>query len=353
MPINKILIFGPNWIGDTIMSTPLVSALKESLPKAHITIAIKPYLSPLWKNNPYINEIWEVKMAPKYRLLTYWGLFKRIKKEKFDLAIVLPHCLRYVLISFLARVPGRIGYDISGLRRRFLTHSLPYTQDLRKEHMVKNYLNILKLIGIKPKEKELILNIDYDSQKAAENTLRDKGIKSDDLIIGIAPGATYGKTKRWSEYKFAELANSIAKRYLAKIIVFISPDEKKLSYKIKKLLNKQSIILDSNCSLPEIASLIKRCRLFISNDSGLMHIASALGVKVIAIFGSSSPLWTAPYGSGHTVIKKELSCSPCFKKKCPYSNYKCLESVETEEVLTQIDKHLKDEFYANKNHCLS
>ncbi|MBP7087894.1 MAG: lipopolysaccharide heptosyltransferase II [Candidatus Omnitrophica bacterium] len=341
MPINKILIFGPNWIGDTMMSTPLVRTLKESLPKAHITIAIKPYLSPLWKNNPYINEIWEVKMVQRYRLLTYWGLFKRIKKQKFDLVIVLPHCLRYVLISFLARIPNRIGYDISWLRKQFLNSSLAYTQDLKKEHMVKNYLGILKLIGIKPKEKELILDIDYDSQKAAENTLKDKGIKPDDLIIGIAPGATYGKAKRWPEYKFAELTNSIAKRYLAKIMVFIGPDENKLSHKIKNLLNKQSIILDNNSSLLEVASLIKRCRLLISNDSGLMHIASALGVKVIAIFGSSSPLWTAPYGNGHTVIKKELSCSPCFKKKCPYSNYKCLESVEIEEVLTQIDKHLK------------
>ena len=339
-PIKKILIFGPNWVGDTIMSTPLVSSLRTSLTQADITVAAKTYLLPLWKMNPDINRIWEIKAVKKYDAFFYFKLLQKIKKQKFDLVIILPHCLRYALISLLANIPYRIGYSI-GIRGLFLSDSLTYTQKLRKNHMVENYLNLLELIGIKPSKKKLTLDINPNTHKAVDNIFIKNGLKSGDLIIGLAPGAAYGRAKRWPKDKYAGLAAEIIKKHKAKVIIFIGPEEKKFADEFKSLTSNLPLIFVDNSSLLEVSAIIKYCLLFIGNDSGLIHIANAIGVNTIAIFGSTSPQWTRPYGKNSIIIKKELDCSPCFKKSCPYDTYKCLESIEVKEVLRHISSQLK------------
>jgi len=338
--IKKLLVFGPNWIGDTIMSTPMLSSLRKAFPSVHIVMVVKPYAYDLWKWNPFVDEIWTFKAPRIYNIFAYLKLFWKIKKNQFDLTIILPHCLRYALITFLVGIPHRVGYNVAH-RGVFLTHTLEYNLSLRKKHMVDNYLDILKAISIEPRSKDLILDIDLNSQAKAEKILEDNHIHSEDLVIGIAPGAIYGEAKRWPKERYAELADNIIGKYNAKVLIFTGVMERKLGEEIKKSMRYVPIMFNGNITLLETAALIKRCNLFITNDSGLMHIAASVKTKIIAIFGSTSPDWTGPYGDGHMVIRKKIDCSPCFERKCHLKTYICLKSVNVKDVLETVQIQLK------------
>lgn len=338
--IKKILIFGPNWVGDAIMSTPMVSSLKKVFPDAIIIMVVKPYVYSLWKTNTSIDEIWTFKAPKVFNIFAYLKLFWRIKKYHFDLTIILPHYFRYAFLALLSGINYRIGYNVRH-RGIFLTHSLDYNHNLRKKHMVENYSDILRVMAIEPENKRLTLTIDFNNQIKAKEILEENNINSEDLVIGLAPGAIYGPAKRWPKERYAEIADKIINEYQAKVIIFIGPMERALGYEIEKIMFNKPIILNCDDSLLGTAALIKRCNLFITNDSGLMHIAAAVKTKIIAIFGSTSSDWTGPYGNGHIVVKKPIVCSPCFKRKCQFKTYDCLKSISIEAVLGAVDIQLK------------
>jgi heptosyltransferase-2 len=241
----------------------------------------------------------------------------------------------------LAGIRIRIGYNVEQ-RGIFLTHALDYNSSLREKHMVENYLDILRAIGVEPERKELVLNIDSKTQIKVEEIMQKKGIMLEDLVIGIAPGAIYGEAKRWPKERFIELADTLIEKYNAKILIFTGPMEKELGYEIKKMMKNSPLTFNGDNPLLETAALIKRCNLFITNDSGLMHVAAAVKTKIIAIFGSTSPEWTKPYGDGHIIIRKTIDCSPCFKRKCRYRTYDCLNSITVSDILEVIDIYKRE-----------
>lgn len=230
--IKKIIIFSPNWIGDTVMSMPLANALRDMFPSAYIVVVAKPYVSCLWKTNDFVNAVWDFDAPGIYNFPAYLKFFRAIARRQFDLAVILPLCFRYVLFTFLAGIPYRIGYNVVP-RRFFLTHALDYGLNLRSKHMVDDYLDILRIIGIKPEVKEPLLNIDLESEARASDILSKHKLSDSDLIIGIAPGAIYGKAKRWPEENYAELSDCIIEKYNAKILILAGPMERELKVAIK------------------------------------------------------------------------------------------------------------------------
>ena len=339
--INKIIIFSPNWLGDTVISTALVSSIKKEFPSSLIVIAANKYVYPLWAGNPLVSEILRCEVRGVEGIISYVKLLLKLKKYRFDLAIILPHCFRYALFSFLAGIPLRAAYNV-GYRKALLTHSLDYTDSLRAEHILENYLAVLDSIGIKLRERKLFLNVKPENGKKADDLLKANKIKSERLIIGIGPGAVYGEAKRWPKERFAELITLLGKEERAHIFVFTGTGEKILGDWLRRHTENPSVVFIHDYPLAEVMSLIKRCALFIGNDSGLGHIAAALDIKTISIFGSTSPRWTAPCGKNNITIYKQLSCSPCFTRKCRLGHCFCLASISAGEVMEAVSAQLKN-----------
>ena len=337
---KNILVFSPNWVGDTIMALPMVAGLRTALPTARLVVVANPRVAPLWKNNPNIDQLWNLETTGGRGWLNQLRLFPTIKRGNFDVALILPHDFASAAVTWFARVPVRVGAAVGG-RGWLLTHSQSNHLDQRHQPLIENYLNFLRQIGWEPGRPAPALPIDPAAQIAADENLAAHGIQPGDRIIGLAPGATYGPAKRWPPERFAELADRLAQEYQAKVLVLISPQEQSLGREIRSLTRQAPVFWDQSFPLLEVAALMKRCHLFIANDSGLMHMAAAVGTPVIAIFGSTSPTWTAPAGAGHIILHKPLACSPCFQRRCALKTYECLTSITVPEVLTAVATQLR------------
>ena len=338
--IKKILIRGTNWIGDAVLTMPAVNAVRKRFPDAEISILVKPWVAGLFENSPDIDKIIIYDEKKYSRLCGKRRLVSDLKKHKFDMAILFQNAIEAAFLTYLAGIPIRYGYNTDG-RGMLLTHKIAISDETLKKHQVWYYLDLLRPMGINIEKPELSLNIENKDKTAASNILKKNHIKKGGLIIGINPGASYGPAKRWFADRYAKLAEMLIKRFNAKIILFGSKDDKEAANEIVSLLSHKLINLAGRTSLGEATALIERCRLFITNDSGLMHIAAALNVPVIAIFGSTSPERTGPYGKGHHIIYKNVECSPCLKRECP-TDFKCMELITVDEVYSRAEKMINN-----------
>lgn len=337
--IKKILIRGTNWIGDAVLTTPALAAVRQKFPDAEISILVKPWVAGLFENSPDIDRIIIYDDKKYSRLCGKRKLISDLKKHKFDMAILFQNAFEAAFLTFLAGIPVRYGYNTDG-RGMLLTNKIALSDETLKKHQVWYYLDLLMPLGINIEKPELNLKIGNEDKTAALNILKKNRIKKGDLIIGINPGASYGHAKRWFPDRYARLAERLIERYNAKIILFGSKDDKEVAAETASLSSHKLINLAGKTSLSEATALIERCRLFITNDSGLMHIAAALNVSVIAIFGSTSPERTGPYGKGHHIIYKNSECSPCLKRECP-TDFKCMELISVDDVYSIVGADLR------------
>jgi len=333
---ENILIRGVNWIGDAVITLPAIRAIRRAFPGARISLLVRPWVYEIFRRNPYIDEI---ILYDTGRL----KLVKELRKRRFDMAILLQNAFDAALITWLAGIPERIGYK-RDMRGPLLTHAVPVEKSTEKRHQVYYYLDLLSSIGIKAEDEQPYLHLLYEEREHARGILKEAfGDDNESPVIGINPGATYGPAKRWPAGRFAELASRIIKEFNARIVIF--GDESELSIadeivqKIKsRTPDSESQILDMSgkTDLRELASLISACDVFVTNDTGPMHIASALLVPTVAIFGSTDHRATAPFGEGHRVITKNLTCSPCLKRECPEGHLRCMTEITVDEVLNAI-----------------
>lgn len=334
---NKILILVPNWVGDAILSIPAMAAIKKRFNDASITILARSLMSELFKYEPYINEIVVNDFQGMHKGITgKWKLINTLKVKEFGLAILFPNSLSSGLISYLSNIPFRCGYPTDG--RGLLINIKAKAPD--KGHMIDYYAGVLRPLGIEDLDKRIHLNITEEENERAHRTFREKGIDSDRPVIGINPGATYGTAKRWYPERFAALSDKIAKNYGANIILFGGKDERAVGEKIAGMTKERVIVLSGETTIREAAALIGNCNLFITNDSGLMHVAAAVGAPVVAIFGPTDPTSTSPYGENHIIVRKEVECSPCLKRECP-TDHRCMKEIEVEDVYEVVERQLK------------
>ncbi|MEK6656823.1 MAG: lipopolysaccharide heptosyltransferase II [Nitrospirota bacterium] len=336
--IKKILIRGTNWIGDAVLTLPAVNAVRKRFPDAEISILVKPWAAGLFESSPDIDKIIIYDDKKYSRLCGKRRLISDLKKYKFDMAILFQNAFEAAFLIYFAGIPIRYGYNTDG-RGMLLTNKIALSDETLKKHQVWYYLDLLRPLGITIKKPELSLKIGNKDKAAASNILKKNRIKKEDLIIGINPGASYGPAKRWFSDRYAKLAEMLIERYNAKILLFGSKDDKGVAAEIASLSSYKLINLAGKTSLSEATALIERSRLFITNDSGLMHISAALNVPVIAIFGSTSPERTGPYGKGHHIIYKNAECSPCLKRECP-TDFKCMDLISVDEVYNDVEATL-------------
>ncbi|MEA2013686.1 MAG: lipopolysaccharide heptosyltransferase II [Thermodesulfobacteriota bacterium] len=329
--IGKILIRGTNWIGDVIMTLPAVATIRKTFPHARISVLAKYWVAETYRICPEVDEVIIYQdggvhhgIAGKYRLAS------ELRKMGFDLAILLQNAIEAAIIARLAGIPIRAGYNSDG-RGILLTHSVERTNEIRKVHQIYYYLEMLKSLGFQSAGNDIKLKLNNDYLKIAEDILDKYDVRKDDILIGMAPGATYGPAKMWFPERFAAVADKLVSDFSARVMLFGSSGDSERTILAQQHSKNDLIGMAGKTSLKEAIALIARCDIFISNDSGLMHLAGALGVPLVAIFGSTNPVTTSPAGEKSVVIHKDVSCSPCLKKECP-TDFRCMDLIGIDDV---------------------
>ncbi len=338
--MNRILVRGVNWVGDTILTYPTVEALKRRFPDSEISILVPSHLADLWKTFPYIENI--IPFENRKGIASFFEDFRisrLLRKERFDLGLILPRSFHSAFQLFLAKIPIRIGYQDEG-RSLLLTHRVRRKKEFLRVHRVYYYQELLKPFGAKHPLSSPRLHLREEDRRWAEEILKGRGLPNGKPMIGLNPGAAYGLAKCWFPDRFGELGRRLSQTWKAKILVFGRVEERKIANRILSYLGGEGIDLTGQTNLLQLAALLEKCSLLVTNDTGTMHIASATGTPVIALFGPTDPKATGPWGERHVVIKKEVSCSPCFKRVCP-TDHRCMEQITVEEVQEAVNGKLR------------
>ncbi len=330
--VQKILIRSANWVGDAVMTLPAMVAVRRNFPQAEISVLAKPWVADLFRNYPSIDRIILYRSpGPHEGLAGKWRLARELNAEGFDLTLLFPNSFESALISFLAGIPRRLGYNTDG-RGLLLTSRVPVTTEIKKGHQIDYYLQLVRSLGCQANEEIPVLEIPPITLEKAAGKLRVWGIEDRDCLVGISPGAQYGSAKEWFPERYGEFARRLNQQTGARFLVLGSPKDRGAAREICRSAGQAALDLTGQTSLAEAISLIASCRAFITNDSGLMHVASALRVPLVAIFGSTDPLRTGPRGRTSRVLCKSVDCAPCLKKTCPEQR-KCMQEITVDEVL--------------------
>ena len=338
--VKGILVKGTNWVGDTIISFPAVHSLRHLFPQAHISVLAKSHLAELWKANPDVDEVIPYDMPTgANRIFGELQKARLIRDKAIDLAVILPRSFSSTLMVFLGGVPHRIGYNSEG-RNLFLTERIDCPPELLIRHRMYYYLHLIERLGRCPSPPLPSLSLNGNIHGWA-NTFLSHNKLQDKLLIGINPGATYGEAKCWPPERFVELGRRLRNGYGASILIFGSsrPKEKELNAAISEGIGEGCLNLSGQTSLSEMAALLRHCNLLVTNDTGTMHVAAAVGTRVVAIFGPTDPRTTSPLGKGHVVIREKVSCSPCLKRICP-EDHRCMELISILDVINAVKEGL-------------
>jgi lipopolysaccharide heptosyltransferase II len=332
----RILIRASNWLGDAVMSVPAVRAIKNGRPDAQVTVAAPANIAPMWKLIPEVDAIISL---PNGSLITTVSLLKR--RPAFDVAILFPNSLRVALESWLAGIPRVVGY--SGHWRRWLLGQI--VRKPRKpgplEHHSLRFLRIAENCGAETEQslttktsnaqptppKQWLRRPERptpNAQLSESNQLSTPNYQP--LKIGLCPGAEYGPAKRWLPERFAEVAAKISAQSSAQWILFGTQNDRGIGDQIAAAIGDRCVNRIGRTTLDQLIDELQQCRLLLTNDTGTMHLASLLGVPVVAIFGSTEPSLTGPLGNGHIILRHHVECSPCFLRECPI-DFRCMKAV--------------------------
>lgn len=335
--IKKVLIRSANWVGDAVMSLPAIDSLRLSLPGAEIAILAKPWVAEIFQGNTAVDRVILYQSHGVHQGLGgKWRLARQLKKERFDLAVLIQNAFEAALLSFLAGIPRRAGYNTDG-RTLLLTNPVTLSPKVKGDHQVDYYLELVRALGFQEGGRIPSLKVSEERQKEAARTLSSLSIGEREGIVGISPGATYGSAKQWFPERYGELAERIARNLTKPIIIFGSRSDRWIAVQVREKARVPLIDLTGKTTLAQAIALIARCRLFITNDSGLMHVAAALGVPLIAIFGATNPKITGPLGNDCRVFRKPVPCAPCLKAECP-EDRRCMGLIEVDEVYEEVKK---------------
>jgi heptosyltransferase-2 len=346
--VRKILIRGVNWVGDAVLSIPAMRAVRRLFPEAHITLLATPWVSPVYSEVEYLDEILEYEKNGIHKGWAGLGrLAADLKQRRFDMAILLQNAFEAALLTWRARIPLRIGYARDG-RSLLLTHPCKIDSGVRQVHQVYYYLGILSGLGLiapKPWEQSELptstsIGIRKADRNAAISMLRANGIQEGDVVVSINPGAFYGEAKRWLPDRYAAVADALANRHGARIIILGAPNDMETVRTVAANMSSHPVILAGQTTLGQLMGLLKESDLLITNDSGPMHLAAALDVPQLAIFGSTSEVATGPLSNNATVIKHTVDCNPCFLRKCP-TDFHCMKEIAVAQVLEAADRILE------------
>ena len=353
---EKILVRGVNWLGDAVMTTPALQRLREAQPHAHITLLTHEKLTELWSGHPSIDAT--LSFAGDESV---FRVARKLRRERFDIAAVFPNSPRSALEVFLARIPQRIGYA-RNFRRLLLTDTLPprvgeiqmhkrscaeirqrIASDVGREifpvaaHHVHDYLHIVSALGANPSPLPPLLHVGNEEVAAVRSRFH---WSSGQPLFALNPGAEYGPAKRWPAERFADAAIQLHERLRCHWVILGGSADATLASgmatRITARIGSNNITnVAGKTSLRELCAILKACALVVTNDTGPMHVAAAVGTPVVVPVGSTSPELTGPLSAvdlPHQILLGDVPCAPCFLRECPI-DFRCMKSISAEQVV--------------------
>jgi heptosyltransferase-2 len=330
--ISRVCVRATNWLGDAVMSLPAIRAIRQVFPHAHLAVVARPWVADLYARESCIDRV--IPYTAQKGLAAKRAFAAQLGREHFDAAILLQNAFDAALLAWLAGIPERIGYrrDARGL---LLTAAIPVPEpgDIPR-HQRFYYLELLRRAGMIesfPETEAIRLDGIGDARAAGTAHLARLGVAGP--AIGISPGAAYGNAKRWLPERFAAVAQGLPRGSApATALLFGSAGERALCETVAQALRAAGAPvhnLAGETTLREFIDLAAACRLFLTNDSGAMHVASALGVPTVAVFGATDDTTTGPTGPLARVVREHAECSPCLLRECPI-DHRCMTAVTSE-----------------------
>jgi len=327
--INKILIRTTNWLGDAVLTIPAMGQVRKAFPTSEITVVANPAVAEMLSNHPDCDRIivWDKKRTHQGAT----GLLKfssDLRQTRYNLSILFQNAIEAAIMVWLARIPKRLGYrtDARGL---LLNYGIPIGAAERRLHHVDYYLNMLRQAGINlsPNRPRLYCS-EVEIQWAQEQL-------SGENWVAVNIGAAYGSAKRWLPERFAEMATRICEELKGRVVLIGSHQEAELGNQISKAIRGPHLNLIGKTSIRQLMALLTQCRLLVTNDSGPMHIAAALDVPILALFGPTDHLTTSPVTDYCRIVRHPVDCAPCLKRHCP-TDHRCMTSISVGDVLEAI-----------------
>jgi len=317
LTFERILVRAPNWLGDVVLALPALRDLRRNFPAARLTVLARPWVADLYRAVPEVEAIQESRGH---------GRDVAALRGAFDLALLLPNSFGSALPAWRAGIPERWGYATDG-RGPLLTRSLPVPDDVRGRSQVYYYRSMLAGLGLHVSgAPDTSLHCPEEwSRRAAEM------LGGDGPWLGLNPGAFYGTAKRWIPERYAAVADLVARRSGSKVAILGGAAERGLGEAIAGMMQTPARVLSGETTLPELVGVISHLKALVTNDSGPMHVAAALGVPQVAVFGSTDWRETAPVGGRTRLVREAVPCAPCRLRECPI-DHRCMRRVSVDRV---------------------
>ena len=339
---KRILIVRMDRIGDVVLSTPVIKAVRDEYPDSYIAVLVRPYARDIINGNPYVNEVITYDKSGRQRgILGNVRFISSLRRKRFDLVIILHPKNSSHVLAFLAGIPERIGYDKKlGV---LLTKRIPHKKQYGLKHEMDYTLDVLNYAGIKAKDKSLYMPINKLSEEKIRGIFNKNGILERDIVITVHPAASC-PSRRWALDRFAKIADILSEKFGAKLIIVAGTADAVFGRNVSALMKFKPLDLSGKTSIADLASILKRSKLLISNDSGPVHIACALGIPVISIFSRKdrgiSPQRWAPLGKDCVALHRDVGCEICLAHNCKL-DFKCLDAISVEDVLLAAERILE------------
>ena len=338
----KILIRATNWVGDAILALPAIRAIRNR-PDANISILARSHVVDIYRDQNVADDLIIYDHRGKHAGISgRERLASELRSRRFDVAILLQNAFDAAWLAWRAGIPQRIGYARDA-RSLLLTKAVPVPKPGEiPAHEKFYYLELLRRSGwidSIPDEPFIKLHVNEASRTGAADQLAAAGVRRDAVRIAVGAGASYGSAKCWPPSRFAELANQLQAQWDADVILFGAPGETDVSLAIASEMKRAPIDLTGKTAVADLPALLSQCHVFIGNDSGAMHVAAAVGLPAVAIFGPTDPFGTAPVTPHCTIVRERPYCSPCFLRRCPI-DHRCMTRITTGEVEAAVDPWL-------------
>lgn len=335
---QRILVVQPNWVGDAVMATPTLRAIRERFPQAHIAYLMRRYVKPLFVGSPWADQLITYrtgKTRAKAGKGQFFDLAARLRAGKFDLAILLPNSFKSALVCKMAGVPRILGYDRDG-RGFLLSDKLLPIKDRGKfvpTPALKTYMGVASYLGSKSRDLKMQLFVTHSEARDAKEILEKSGLdpnldrpasRGAPPLVLLNPGAQYGSAKCWRPEYFAEVADKFIDDLGATVLINALPRERAIVEAVQSYMRHAAVDLSNKgMTLGALKEIVRRCDLMVTNDTGPRHIAAAFGVPVVTIFGPTDPRWTEIYFKDERQVMVKVFCGPCQKKVCPL-DHRCM-----------------------------
>ncbi|HEY6804668.1 MAG TPA: lipopolysaccharide heptosyltransferase II [Pyrinomonadaceae bacterium] len=346
--IERVVVRGTNWVGDSVMTVPALRALRKVLPNAKITLVLRPGAKGLFVDADFVDE---VLVYDRRNFLSAFSQVGEWRKHHFDLAVLFQNAFEAALIPFLAGVPLRLGYATEA-RQRLLTHPIPVPEWRSTRHEVFYYLYLITALeqflyqtsSICEGDPDTALELSPERKTEATRLLSSFGVSADKSVVVLCPGSINSRAKRWPAESFARLADRLITDG-RQVVIVGSPGELDVTNQVTSKMKLKPVVLTGKTTIDELTATLGLCDLLVTNDTGPAHIAAALGRPTLVIFGPTNPLTTRPFSGQAEILRHPPDCAPCMLRDCPI-DHRCMTAITVDEVMEHSQTILKRDSFA-------